>query len=229
MHRSTVADVMTTDVRSVPPGATFAEVADVLADAGVRAVPVVDHCGRLLGVVSEADLMVTLERADDEPRRWWRPRGVHRGPFAPKVGATTAAALMSNAVRTAAPGDSVAATARAMREHRLSWMPVVDGDDHVVGVLGRSDLLAVFHRGDGALREEVVHEVLGRMLLVDPAGVTVSVRDGVVTLQGELETRTDTELAVRFTERVEGVVAVVDLLDHRVDDRVADATVAPRY
>lgn len=230
MQRSTVADVMTTEVRSVPPTATFAEVADVLADAGVRAVPVVTGDGRLLGVVSEADLLVTLERAEDAPtRRWWRPRRVHRGPMAPKVGAATAAALMSAAVRTAAPGESVAAAARRMRTHGLSWLPVVDADDRVVGVLGRSDLLRVFHRGDDAVREEIVREVFGRMLLVDPARVAVRVQDGVVTLQGELETWADVELASRLTERVEGVVAVVDLLGHRIDERIADAAVAPRY
>ncbi|MCX6462082.1 MAG: CBS domain-containing protein [Pseudonocardiales bacterium] len=230
MQRSTVADVMTTDVRWVPPEATFVEVADVLAGAAVRAVPVLDPDRRLLGVVSEADLLVTLERAADEPRRrWWRPRHVRRGPSAAKAGAATAAALMSAPAHTAAPGDSVAAAARAMREQGLSWLPVVDGDGRVVGVLGRSDLLAVFHRDDPAIRAEVVDEVFGRMLLVDPARVTVRVADGIVVLSGELETRADTELAVRFVERVEGVVSVVDLLRYRVDERLADAAVLPRY
>ncbi len=228
VRRSTVAEVMTTAVRSVPPTASFAEVARVLAEAGVRAVPVVALDGLLLGVVSEADLLVTLERSDAGPaRQWWRPRHVHRGRFDPKVGATTAAALMSAAVRTVTPGESVAAAARAMREHGLSWMPVVDGQDRVVGVLGRSDLLAVFHRGDEELRAEIVDEVIAP--LTDPARVRVGVREGVVTLQGELETRGDTELAVVSAERVEGVVAVVDLLGHRVDERLADAAAAPRY
>jgi CBS-domain-containing membrane protein len=230
MQRSTVADVMTADVRWVPPDATFAEVVDVLADARVRAVPVLDPDRRLLGVVSEADLLVTLERAGDEPRRhWWRPRHVRRGPSAAKAGAATAAALMSEPVRTVAPGDPVAAAARTMREHTLSWLPVVDDDGRVVGVLGRSDLLSVFHRGDQEIRAEVVNEVFGRILLVDPSLLTVRVADGIVVLEGELETRADAELAVRFVERVEGVVSVVDLLRYRVDERLADASVLPRY
>jgi CBS-domain-containing membrane protein len=229
MRRSTVADVMTTDVRWVPPDATFAEVADVFARADVRAVPVLDTDRSLLGVVSEADLLVTLERAGTEARRqWWRPRHVRRGPSTAKAGAATAAALMTARVRTAAPGDSVAAAARTMREHGVSWLPVVE-DGRVVGVLGRSDLLAVFHRDDAAIRAEVVDEVLGRALLVEPARITVNVADGVVTLTGELDTRAETELAARLVERVEGVVSVVDLLRYRVDERLADATVLPRF
>lgn len=228
MRRSTVADVMTTDVRWVPPDAPFVEVADVLARASVRAVPVLDPGRELLGVVSEADLLVTLERTGtDRPRRWWRPRHVRRGPSTAKVGATTAAALMTARVHTVAPGDSVAAAARTMREHGVSWLPVVE-DGRVVGVLGRSDLLAVFHRDDPAIRAEV-DEVLGRILLVDPARITVGVADGVVTLTGELDTRAETELAARLVERVEGVVTVVDRLRFRVVERLADATVVPRF
>lgn len=227
MQRSTVADVMTADVRWVPPDATFVEVADVLAEAAVRAVPVLDGDRRLLGVVSEADLLVTLERAGDAPpRRWWRPRHVHRGPSAAKAEAATAAALMNAPGHTVGPDAPVAAAARAMREHRLSWLPVVE-DDRVVGVLGRSDLLSVFHRGDAVIRAEVVGEVLGRMLLVDPARVVVEVTDGVVTLNGELDTHADTVLAVRLVERVEGVVTVVDLLRYRLDERLADAVIHP--
>ncbi|GAA2570143.1 CBS domain-containing protein [Pseudonocardia hydrocarbonoxydans] len=229
MRRSTVADVMTTDVRWVPPDATFAEVVDVLAGAAVRALPVLDADRRLLGVVSEADLLVTLERAGtDPPRRWWRPRHVRRGPSAAKAGATNAAALMSAPVWTVAPGDPVAAAARGMREHGVSWLPVVD-DGRVVGVLGRADLLTVFHRDDAAIRAEVTDEVFGGMLLVDPARITVRVAQGVVTVTGELDTRADTEVAVRLVEGIEGVVSVVDLLHYRVDERLADATVLPRF
>jgi osmotically-inducible protein OsmY len=88
-------------------------------------------------------------------------------------------------------------------------------------VLGRSDLLAVFHRGDDEVRAEVVEEVFRRILLVEPSRVRVEVRGGVVTLEGELDTRADVEVAVRFTERVEGVVAVVDRLRCRTDGRTA--------
>jgi osmotically-inducible protein OsmY len=59
---------------------------------------------------------------------------------------------------------------------------------------------------------------LERIVQVDPARVEVEVRQGIVTLAGELDTRADAELAVRSTERLEGVVSAVDRLRYRVDE-----------
>ena len=55
----------------------------------------------------------------------------------------------------------------------------------------------------------------------------IGVDGGVVTLSGQLDTRADEELAVRFVERIEGVVAVVDRLTYRYDERLADTDIAP--
>ncbi|GAA2552655.1 CBS domain-containing protein [Pseudonocardia hydrocarbonoxydans] len=232
VRRSTVADVMTTDVATVSPDATFAQVADVLATRRVRAVPVCDDDGVLLGAVSEADLLVTAERTDPAPeRRWWRPRPRHTGRSAPAgaAGATTAAGLMSAPAVAVGPGATVAHAARLMREHGLAWLPVVERDGRVVGVLGRSDLLSVFDRDDDGIRAEIVVDVLGRLLGVGADRVSVDVTDGVVTLDGELDTRADARLAVRSAERVEGVVAVADRLGFRVDERSADLSEVRRY
>jgi len=227
---STVADVMSTPAVAVGPDASFAEVAALLYTAAVRAVPVQDGDGRLLGVVSEADLLVTAERgAPQESGHRWRPRHIrYPGPVG-KAGAATAAALMTTPVHSVRADVTVAAAARTMREHRLSWMPVLDDGDRIVGVVSRSDLLTVFLRDDAAIRDEVVEEVLGRTLLVDPARVAVSVAEGVVTLTGELDTRADTVAAVQAVTGLEGVVGVHDRLSHRVDERLADARVAPFY
>ena len=229
LRRSTVADVMTGMVISVLPGASFADVARTLFTAAVRAVPVLDEAGRLLGVVSEADLLVTAERG--EPTRdghRWRPRRISRHDPSSHAGATTAGALMSTSAVTVGPDTTVAHAARRMREQGLCWMPVVDAG-RVVGVLSRSDLLAVYLRDDAAIRTEIVEQVLTRMLAVDPARVDVAVADGVVTLTGELDTHADAELAVRFVERLEGVVSVVDLLSYAVDERLADTRIGPFY
>ncbi len=230
LRRSTVADVMTGMVISVRPEDSFTDLARTLFTAAVRAVPVLDEAGRLLGVVSEADLLVTAERgAPDRKGRWWRPRHISRHGPASHVGATTAGALMTTSVVTVGPETTVAQAARRMREDGLSWMPVVDTAGRVVGVLSRSDLLAVYLRDDAAIRHEIVEQVLVRVLAVDPARVDVAVADGVVTLTGELDTRTDAELAVRFVELLEGVVSVVDLLSYAVDERLADTRIGPFY
>jgi hypothetical protein len=104
---------------------------------------------------------------------------------------------------------------------------VVGEGGRVVGVLGRSDLLRVFCRPDDEIRDEVAEEVLGRILLVDPGRVAIEVDRGVVTLTGELDIRADAQMAVRFVERLEGVVAVVDRLTYRYDERLADRNIAP--
>lgn len=234
VRRTTVADVMSAPPVAVGPDASFSDIAALLSTRALRAVPVLDGAGRLLGVVSEADLLVTAERGEaPETRHWWRPRHIRRPGPVRKQGADTAAGLMSTPVVTVPADATVAAAARMMREQRLSWMPVTEGGDQggdrVVGVVSRSDLLAVFLRDDAEIREEVVEEVLARMLLVDPLRVAVSVADGVVSLTGELDTRGDTVAVVHLVERLEGVVGVHDRLSYRVDERLADSSVAPHF
>jgi CBS domain-containing protein len=230
MRHTTVADVMSTTVISARPQDRFAHLTKLLHEAAIRAVPVVDPGGALLGVVSEADLMAAAARADGDPaKRWWRPRHIHRHGPESKAGATTADELMTTRVATVKPTTRLAAAARTMMDHHLAWMPVCDDAGRVVGVLSRSDVLTVFLRDDASIRAEIVDEVLGRILLTDPAAARVEVDGGVVTLTGELDTRLDTQVAVRLAERVEGVVAVVDQLRYRADERVTDARAMPMY
>jgi CBS domain-containing protein len=217
-RRTTVADVMTTAVVAVPPSAPVPEVASTLSEAAVRAVPVVADQGDLLGVISEADLMATIAATEPVERRRWRPRHVHRGVPVARPGARTAGDLMSAVLVTIDPDATVAAAARLMREQGVNWLPVV-ADSRLVGVLGRSDLLAVFLRSDAAIRTEIVEDVLVGALATDPSRVAVDVVDGVVTLTGELDTRTDAEVAVALTSRTDGVVDVVDGLSWQVQDR----------
>ena len=216
--QTTVAEVMTTAVVSVPPHAPVPKVASTLSVAAVRAVPVLGDEGELLGVISEADLMAAIAATEPVEHRWWRPRHVHRGVPVARPGARTAGELMSAVLVTIDPDATVAAAARLMREQGVNWLPVV-ADSRLVGVLGRSDLLAVFFRSDAAIRTVIVEDVLVGALATDPNRVAVDVVDGVVTLTGELDTRIDAEVAVALTSRTEGVVDVVDRLSWQVQDR----------
>jgi CBS domain-containing protein len=229
MRHTTVADVMSTNVISASPQDSFSELATMLRNAAIRAVPVVDADGRLQGVVSEADLMAAIAHADEKDARRWRPRHIHRHDPETKAGATTAAELMTTDVETVTPSTHLTAAARTMMDHHLSWMPVCHEGGRVAGVLGRSDVLTVFLRDDASIQAEVIDDVLLRILLVDSSAVTVEVYHGVVTLTGELDTRVDAQVAVRLTERIEGVVAVVDHLRYRNDARVTDARAIPTY
>ena len=208
MLRTTVSDVMATDVVTASPDASFAELARLLHGAGVRAIPIVDPAGVLMGVVSEADLMASAARPDTAPGRW-RARHVRRDQPEAKAGATTAAELMTPFVEAVAPSTTVATAARLMVERHLRWMPVCDAAGRVLGVVSRSDVLSVFLRDDESIRAEIADEVLsGRDVLAD-------VHDGICTLTGEVGARGDAERLVRVVERVEGVVAVVDHLTDR--------------
>ena len=227
MHHVLVSDVMTTDVVSVGPDDSFAQVVRVMNGTGVRAVPVLSEHGALLGVVSEADLMATAARPAGEERPWWRPRHVPRRHSGAKAGAATAEQLMSTHVETVHPWTRVAAAARRMRAGELRWMPVTDAEGTVVGVLSRSDVLGVFLRDDEEIRAEIERDVFGRALSADPERVRAEVDDGVVTLLGELPTRSDVEIARHLVSGMDGVVAIVDRLHYQVDDRGTDLPVVP--
>src|ERR1700755_2467291 len=123
MRHSVVADVMATEVVTAPPDTSFAHLARLLHTAGVRAVPIVDATGVLLGVVSEADLMASAARPDTAPGRW-QARHIRRDQPEAKAGATTAAELMTPFVEAVAPTTTVATAARLMVERHLRWLPV---------------------------------------------------------------------------------------------------------
>ena len=130
---------------------------------------------------------------------------------------------MTAFVEAVAPTTTVATAARLMVERHLRWMPVCDEAGCVLGVISRSDVLAVFLRDDASIRAEVADEVLG----ADAQRVQVDVRDGVVMLAGEVATRLDAERLVRVSERVEGVVGVADHLTYGRDGQLAAVTAAP--
>ena len=106
------------------------------------------------------------------------------------------------------PGEAAAPTTIASR--------LASGGRYVI--VTRRDLLQVFLRTDDAIKHEVQREVLGNTLWLAPQAIMVGVEEGVVTLTGRLERRSDITIAVNTTRRVDGVVAVVDQLSYRIDD-----------
>jgi CBS domain-containing protein len=114
-----------------------------------------------------------------------------------------------------------------MDRHHVKRLPVIDGSGVLAGIVSRGDILRVFLRPDGAIRQEIVHEVLEQTLLIAPTDVQVEVRDGVVTLRGTLERQTLVPVAVRMCRSVDGVVAVHDQLRYTFDDRRVDLGPAP--
>jgi CBS domain-containing protein len=217
MRHVTVRQVMTRTVRSVRPDTDFQEIAGLLYGEGIGAVPVLDEKGRLVGVVSEADLLLKEEFRDGRLRHR-RDRRAQE-----KAGALTAAELMTTVVDTVGPDTTVPEAARVLRSRGRKWAPVADKDQQVVGIVTRSDLLRVFLRPDAELHDEIVAEVLGRIMWLEPGTVDVGVEDGIVTLAGQLESAEDAGMLVRLVNRIDGVVGVVNQLSCLV----AVPTVAP--
>lgn len=205
------------DVVRVSAATPYKDITQLLADRGISAVPVVDDASQVLGVVSEADLLSKESR--QEPHKaallhWRRERALQA-----KSAATTASELMTSPAVTIGPDEDVVRAARLMEEHRVNRLPVVDEHGHLAGIVSRSDLLSVFLRSDDQIRSEVTEDVILGMLWVDPDGLDVSVRRGMVTIRGEVETRSVADLIGRLARRVDGVVGVVNELAYTRDDR----------
>ncbi|RLU89213.1 hypothetical protein CTZ27_22505 [Streptomyces griseocarneus] len=220
MRQNKVGNLMTGDVVSVLPPTPFKDIAKLLAEHDISGLPVVDEDDKVLGVISESDLMLRQTHLPPEPpprrRRPWSRR--HRDDIPIQVPAQSAGGLMTSPAITVHAGDSIAEAARTMARHRVERLPVVDEEDRLVGIVTRRDLLQVFLRPDMDIRREVIADLVVGTMWLTPATLDVHVVDGVVTLRGQLERRGEVATLLRLTEQVDGVVSVVDELTYRVDD-----------
>jgi CBS-domain-containing membrane protein len=119
---------------------------------------------------------------------------------------------------TVETGSRLADAARLMQERNVRWLVVVDDRGKIAGVVSRSDLLQVFLRSDDDLREEILHGLIPTLMLGPDQAVGVEVQYNVVTLQGDVDRKSDVEILVRLTKEVDGVVDVVNRLTYRWDD-----------
>jgi CBS-domain-containing membrane protein len=213
--KTTVRDVMTTRVIWVRKDATFKEMAAALRKHRVSAFPVLDEQDRVIGVVSEADLLTKEAALDGEPGVL---TGILHHREQEKARGVTAGDLMTHSPVTAAPDDPVEHAARLMSQRRVKRLPVVNANGHLVGIISRADVLAVFDRPDQDIRQEVTG-VMRSEFVVDPKDFKVTVKDGVVTLSGVPETAELGRDLVQRIWHVQGVVAVRDRLDHPPPDR----------
>jgi CBS domain-containing protein len=163
-------EVMSSPVVTVPPDAQLKEVAATLVEHGINAVPVVDDGDRLVGIVSEADLL-TLEAT---------PGVRHRPGSAARQGPPhTAREVMSHSVYTLTQDTDAAAAARMMLRHNLKSVPVVVGG-RVVGMVARRDLLRLIARSDHDIRADLERRLKEELDALQRLAVDVA--DGVVTI-----------------------------------------------
>lgn len=223
-----VSELMTANVISVSPETSLKDVGRVLADRGISGVPVVDEQRRVVGVVSEADILVKQSGPAERQRGvlgWVLTREPEREE---KLLARTAGDAMTSPAITI-EGDAPAhEAAQRMIEHRVNRLPVLEGGE-LVGIVTRADLVRAFSRTDEQIRHEIERDVLQETLLVPPGRVSVGVARGEVTLTGRVQLKHDAEMLPRLVRRVPGVVAVGSAVtwEHDEDEAYRRATRGP--
>ncbi|MGW1085409.1 CBS domain-containing protein [Streptomyces sp. NPDC002596] len=204
MKHITVGDLMTDEVVSVVSANSFKDVAKLLAQYNISGLPVLDSEDRVVGVISESDLLV--RQTGTEPATGTSPEGTGR------PAATTAGEVMSSPAVTVLADETVSGAARLMKRRGLERLPVVDEEGRLIGIVTRRDLLGLFLRPDAEIRRRVVEDVLVATMGLRADVVAVHVVDGVVTLEGELERQSEIPVLIRLTEQLDGVVAVMSHL-----------------
>lgn len=208
---ATVRDVMTTRVVAVRKDASFKEMAAMLRSSRISAFPVIDDAGRVIGVVSEADLLVKEAVQAESTSLLAALRHVHEED---KAAGVTAADLMTGPAVTIGPDAAVEEAARRMYDRRVKRLPVVNKAGLLIGIISRVDVLSVFDRPDEQIRREVIQQVLPDVLHTAPRGVEITVRDGIVTVAGRLRGDHEGRAIVEAVRHVQGVVAVRDRLSY---------------
>lgn len=203
MH-SLVEDVMTKDVVAVRDAAEYKDIVAVMRQQRISALPVLDRADHLVGIVSEADLLLK-EMGQEAAAGLWMGGGRRRERA--KAAGVTAADLMTKPAVAIGPRESVAAAARRMHDHRVKRLPVVDKAGRLVGIVSRVDVLSVFDRPDSEIRDEVV-KIIGTEFALDPTAFDVTVKSGILTIAGQVDSRA---IAAQLTDTLQHLEGVVDV------------------
>ncbi len=215
MH--TVSSVMTSPVVTVMPETTFKDAVRVLRRKRVSGLPVVDRYGRLVGIVTEADLLNKVERRDPESYVLESKR--HRTDRA-HAAAMDVASAMTREVVSVRPDFPIALAAREMHTRGIKRLPVVDESGKVVGIVSRGDLLTVFLRTDREVRADVKRVLNEAVAKHGGQRLKALVTSGVVELAGSFEERSRSDALVRAVTAVDGVIGVRSNMTYNIDDTI---------
>lgn len=223
IKRMTVEDVMTPTVVVVGEETPFKEVVKTMHEHRVSGVPVLDGDKKLVGIVTEADLLaVEEEQAEPRGRRTFLEWLIHPARLAELERETQdlrAADVMTPSVVTTTPDTDVAIAAKTMLDAAVKRLPVVDAEGHVLGIVSRRDLLLPYLRPDEEIAAEIGEGLIFKTMWIDPATISVTVDEGIVTLRGQVERKSVKEILLELVRRVGGVVGVEDELTYAWDDR----------
>jgi CBS domain-containing protein len=207
---ATVGEVMTRRVVAATENAGFKQIVAMMRGNRVSALPVVDSQNRVIGVVSEADLLLKQAAASPQRASWrWLLPSTER-----KAEAVLAKDLMTRPAVTIGRDATMSEAAALMSARRVKRLPVVDCTGHLVGVISRVDVLSVFGREDSEIRGEIVHGVIAGNLALSPEAFEASVKSGIVTIAGPVTSKALADQLMEAIRQVDGVVTVRDRLSY---------------
>ena len=229
------ADVMTPRVITIDPDSSVADAARRMLENRISGMPVVDASGRLVGMISEGDLLHRAEMGTERRRRsWWlmffttpsAGADEYVKSYGRKVGD-----VMSRSVVSVGPDTSLDEIVRVLEKNRIKRVPVVQ-DGKVLGIVSRANLLHVLASAaelaepsadDRTLRERVV-AALRAQAWAPRAPENVVVKDGIVHLWGSVSSESQRQALRVAAETVPGVRGVEDHIN--VVDPIAEGAVA---
>jgi CBS-domain-containing membrane protein len=212
----TVADVMTDDVVSVTADTPLKTLAELIVTHRVSGLPVVDQSGKVVGVVSEFDLLAKVAAGPLSAESMRRlPRRLRQ-----KARGETASDVMTSDVVTVEADMTVPQAALTALRAGVRRLPVTDPAGRLVGIVTRSDLLRLLLCSDAELQSSILEDVQSVAALADLADADIEVKDGIVTVRGEAGRRTDLLKVSEDLRAVPGVVAVHNEMTYRSDDTI---------
>lgn len=212
-----VVDVMTTEVEKARPDWSLKQAAKAMIDHGVSGLPVVEEDGTVVGIITEADFIEAEAGRVAGRRRLFDTVFGEKKTRVP----STVGAVMTRSPLVVDRNTMLSEAARLMTDRNVKRLPVVDPDGRLEGIVSRADILLAFARDDDAIATDVERGVIRRILMLDSPDVSVRVADGVVTLTGEVPTRTDARLLEELVGRLDGVIRCDSDLSWSFDDVAA--------
>jgi CBS-domain-containing membrane protein len=208
---SRVRDVMTTDVITVDRSTPFKEIAELLVTHQISGVPVLAFGRKVVGVVTEDDLIAARDPRAGDRRRWTGLRRYDTDHA--RYLRLTAEQLMTPQPVTIHPDAGMASAARLMSREHIKRLPVVDPEGTLIGIVSRRDLLDVFCIPDTEIARQV-REVLAEALPGASDSIKVAVHGGIVTLTGQTGTPDRHDGLTRAIVIAWDLDGVVDIINH---------------
>jgi CBS domain-containing protein len=206
---------MTRKLITASPETTFQEAVRLLEDNRISGLPVIDSDGKLVGIVSEADLLNKAEKR--EPDAYVLESRRHRLDRS-RASALDVASAMSRNIVSVHADSPIALAAREMHARGFKRLPVVDSEGRLVGIVSRGDVLKVFLRSDAELAAEVRGILNEAERTFRSSRLAVKVTGGVVDLDGRLRSKNQVDATVRAVAGVDGVIGVYSRIGYDSDD-----------